>query len=84
MAQCPYIECNILTVRANTKSQDPRNPPPIVFHSLLAISALNICMPPNMTTHRESEITSDTELDMATKYKHNCWIYKYIHALKEC
>ena len=32
-----------------------------------------------MTTHRESEITSDTELDMATKYKHNCRIHKYMH-----
>ena len=47
------------------KSQDPRKPPPIVIHSLAAISVLNICMAPNMSTHSDRDMTNETELATA-------------------
>jgi len=56
-----------LTVKLKTKNQEPTKPPATVFHSVLAILDLNICIPPNIRMQRERDITKEMELDTATK-----------------
>lgn len=68
-----YIEKFYHTVKARTKSHDPRKPPTMVFVWVAAKNGLYICIAEKRSTENMDDNAKDTPLDAPVTKTHTFW-----------